>query len=601
MKYPPIAEHGVIGDLQTAALVDADGTVDWFCCPRFDSPSVFGSLLDAERGGYLRIAPADPGYSVRHMYLPDTAVLVTRFLSAGGVGEILDFMPVDRPTVATDRRRLLRLVRVVRGSMRFTAECRPRFDYGRADHELVLGSGGRQAVFRTPAVSLLVRTTFEMVADGRDVRGSFSLVAGELGGLALTSFTGDEVPRGLTRDELEEEFRGTVRFWHEWLAGSRYRGRWRAAVDRSAITLKLLTYAPTGAPVAAVTTALPEQIGGERNWDYRYTWIRDASLSVGALARLGFVDEARDFVRWLGSRLLDPAAGDEPLRVMYRVDGSSDLSESTVDILEGYRGSRPVRIGNGAADQLQLDIHGEAIDALYCGVLAGEPVSHEAWLTIADHLDWLAGAWDRPDEGVWETRGGRKDFVYSRLMCWVAFDRGLRLAELTRRPADTARWASSRDAIYRQIMSRGFSPSRGAFTQSYGSDVLDSSLLFMPMTGFVEPTEPRWRSTLDAIDRDLVSDSLVFRYDPAASPDGLAGDEGTFCLCSFLYVDALARAGRLDAARLAFEKMLTYASHLGLYAEEIGPTGDQLGNFPQAFTHLALIHAAVSLNDRLPA
>jgi GH15 family glucan-1,4-alpha-glucosidase len=395
-------------------------------------------------------------------------------------------------------------------------------------------------------------------------------------------------------------FNATVRFWREWLRRSTYRGRWQEAVHRSAMTLKLMTYAPTGALVAAPTTSLPEQLGGERNWDYRFTWVRDASFSVYALLGLGYTDEAAAFGRWLVERAAE-RAGDTsgPLRIMYRVDGSSDLHEETLDHLEGYGGSKPVRIGNGASDQLQLDIYGEAMDSVDLADRRGIIPAHDGWNHLRRIVDWLCDNWDRPDEGIWETRGGQKDFVYGRVMSWVAMDRALRVAERRGRPADVERWRATRDQIYSQVMEKGWNEERRAFVQHYGSHVLDASNLLMPLVGLIAPRDPMWLSTLDAIKAELVSDSLVYRYDPSASPDGLRGSEGTFSICTFWYVDALARSGRLEEARLTFEKMLTYGNHVGLYSEEIGPTGEQLGNFPQAFTHLSLINAAMNLDFQL--
>jgi GH15 family glucan-1,4-alpha-glucosidase len=598
-RYPLIAEHGLIGDLQTAALVTTDGSVDWWCCPRFDSPSVFASLLDRDRGGRFRIAAEADDCVVRQLYFPDTAILITRFMTPDGVGEVIDFMPVAEPERASDRHRLVRVVRCVRGQLRFVFECAPRFDYGRQPHELELTDQG--AVFRTPTLALTLHGAGQraMQRHGSDVQGALTVRAGQAGGVMLES-AAPGPPRTMAAEELLDMFNQTARFWRGWLGRSGYRGRWREMVDRSAITLKLMTYAPSGALVAAPTAGLPELVGGERNWDYRYTWVRDASFSVHALLGLGYTDEAEAFVRWLGDRAAEQAGkASGPLKIMYRVDGSADLDEETLDHWEGYQGSRPVRIGNGAADQLQLDIYGELLDSVWLADRHRLRVGHPGWVKLSQLADWVAQHWEQPDEGIWETRGGRQNFTYGRLMCWVALDRMIRLAGAYGRPADLARWTSQRDLIYRQIMDHGWNPERRAFTQHDKTDVLDASLLMLPLTGFVVPTDPLWLSTLDAMDGELVSDSLVYRYDPSASPDGLRGHEGTFSICTFWYVDALARSGRLEQARLAFEKMFTYANHLGLYAEEIGQTGEQLGNFPQAFTHLSLINAAINLDHQL--
>jgi GH15 family glucan-1,4-alpha-glucosidase len=604
MTEASISEHGLIGDLQTAALVSTDGSVDWFCCPRFDSPSVFGALLDDEKGGHFRIRPTDGGYQPRQMYFPDTALLITRFITEDGVGEVVDFMP-PAGRQATDNHRLVRMLRCTRGRMRFDVDIAPRFDYGRRPHLTRVTESG--AVFSTDALTLTLHPVREpndarlahvRVNEG-DLHISIELAAGDVRGFILES-AADGPPREVRLAEFQQLHEETVRFWRSWLSASTYTGRWRETLGRSAVTLKLMTYAPTGGLVAAPTAGLPEQVGGERNWDYRYTWVRDASFSVYALLRLGFVEEAAQFSQWLRGRVAERVGGEtSPLNIMYRVDGSSDLKEESLDHWSGYRGSRPVRIGNGAADQLQLDIYGEAMDSLYYMDRQGLQIGHRGWREISDLLDWLCEHWDQPEEGIWETRGGRKDFTYGRLMSWVAFDRGLRMAAYRGRPAAMATWTRARDAIYNQIMSKGWDPQQQAFVQHYGAGTLDSSLLRMSTVGFIAPRDPMWTATLEAMDSELVTDSLVYRYDPAASPDGLQGSEGTFSLCTFLFVDALARAGRLNDARLAFEKMLTYANHVGLFSEEIALTGEQIGNFPQAFTHLALIDAACTLDQAL--
>jgi GH15 family glucan-1,4-alpha-glucosidase len=602
--YPAIDDHGLIGDLQTAALVATDGTIDWFCAPRFDSPSIFAALLDQRAGGYLRVAPDGTDYVTKQLYLPGTPILITRFMSADGVGEVVDFMPVTGER-ATDRHRIVRMIRVVRGQMRFRLDCEPRFNYGRDVAEVESGPEG--ATFRSPTMTLnvsaarrdrrLVRPG-DLVRTEQGIRAFATLDTGDVGGLVIE--TAPDGPAHLIEaDEIVRLFAQTRDFWRGWIGHSHYKGRWREMVERSAITLKLMTYAPTGALVAAPTAGLPEQIGGERNWDYRFTWVRDASFSVYALLGLGFTGEAQAFLQWLGARVKEAAERSTPLQIMYRVDGSPDLDEQVLDHLEGYRGSSPVRIGNGAAQQLQLDIYGEALASLHLADTHGLRMSHEGWSHTAALVEWLGEHWDDPDDGIWETRGGRQDFVYGRLMSWVAFDRAIRLAQDRALPADLVRWTVTRDEIYKQIMERGFHPKREAFVQHYTTDVLDASLLYMPLVNFIAPTDPKWQSTLRAMDEELVSDSLVYRYDPAASPDGLRGSEGTFTICSFWYVDALARSGRLEEARLTFEKMLTYSNHLGLYSEEIAPTGEQIGNFPQAFSHLSLITAAVNLDYQL--
>ena len=595
--FLPIAEHGLIGDLRSVALVGTDGTIDWYCCPSFDAPSVFASILDAERGGCFELAATVPART-KQFYFPDTNVLITRFFTEDGVGEVQDFMPVDDGVAEPERHRLIRRVLCVRGSIPFRTRVAPRFDYGTRPHTVRLA--GEVAVFESDTLSLALTATVPLEADGLDARADFKLSEGESAVFALDQVGGDVAPRRCARTEAEEQFATTVAYWRHWLSASKYRGRWREMVHRSALTLKLLTYAPTGAIVAAPTTSLPEQLGGERNWDYRYVWVRDAAFCVYALLRLGFTGEAEAFMNFV-TRHVSPGDGKPsgPLQIMYGIDGRTDLPERELAHLSGHQGSAPVRVGNAAADQLQLDIYGALIDSIYLYDKWAKPISSDQWDDVCALVDWVCEHWDQPDEGIWETRGGRKNFLYSRLMCWVAIERAIRMANRRGLPADLLRWRECRDTIYRRIMKRGWSEARQAFVQHEDDDVLDAAVLMMPLTKFIAPTDPKWLSTLDALTHDLVSDSLVYRYDPQASPDGLRGDEGTFSICSFWYVEAMVHAGRVDEARLAFEKMLTYANHLGLYAEEISHTGEQQGNFPQAFTHLALISAAFNLDRAL--
>ena len=598
MNYAPIEDHGIIGDLHSVALVTQDGEIDWYCCPRFDSPSVFGKLLDAERGGAFRISPVDEDVRTKQLYLPDTNVLITRFLSAAGVGEVIDFMPVGE--AEEDRHRIVRIVQCVRGHMHFHLQCEPSFNYGRTPHELHLDSHG--AVFETPELTLALDSPVELTEDKGGVHALFTLEPGERHTFVLERIPDEgHSARPFPEEVCQTLFQDTVDYWRGWLHQCTHRGRWRETVRRSALVLKLLCYRPTGAIVAAPTTSLPESIGGQRNWDYRYTWIRDASFTLYAFLKLGFVEEANGFMAFLKARALElHSSGEGPLQIMYGIDGRHELEEFELDAFEGYRRSSPVRVGNGAAGQLQLDIYGELINSIYLYDKRGEPIDYELWKVVVELLDWLMGNWDREDEGIWEVRGGAQNFTYSRLMSWIAFDRALRIAQSRGFPCPEIAWRETRDAIFDQIMQRGFSRNRQAFVQVLDGDVLDASTLMMVMGHFVAANDPLMLSTLDAIRNELVNDSLVYRYDPAlAADDGLGGEEGTFSICSFWWVEALARAGALEEARLAFEKMHTYANHLGLYSEEIGPSGEALGNFPQAFTHLSLISAALYLDRAL--
>lgn len=595
--YKRLRDYGVIGNLHTVALVGVDGSIDWYCYPHFDSPSLFSAILDGAKGGRFRISTQS--YATRNQfYFPDTNVLITRFMTREGVGEVTDYMPIAQAKGEAQRHRIIRQVEAVRGNVPFEIECVPAFDYGRQDHETKLVEAGAQ--FVAPNLCLTLAGLVPLRKEGKGVAADFRLKEGESAAFVLE---GSDVWRSVDEvrlgpPEVEEAFRETVAYWRHWIASCTYRGRWREMVNRSALVLKLLTFAPTGAVVAAPTASLPEEVSGERNWDYRYTWIRDAASTIYALLGIGFTGEAAAFMNWLSERITGQRT-DGRLRPVYRIDGSEAMKEEILESLEGYRGSRPVRIGNAASDQVQLDIYGPLMDAVTLYNEHGTPISYDLWVDLRRMLDWVCDHWREPDQGIWEMRGPPQELVHSKMMCWVAMDRGIRLAEKRGFPGSVDRWRAARDAIYEEIMAKGWSPKRQAFVQAYGSEALDASVLLMPLVLFMSPTDPRVLKTIAAIQKDLASDHLVYRYRAKESPDGLKGEEGTFSLCSFWLVDALTRAGRLEEARILFERMLGYANSLGLYAEEIGRRGEALGNFPQAFTHLGLIAAAVNLDRAL--
>ena len=583
--------------LHTIALVGIDGSIDFMCFPRFDSPSIFAALLDHKRGGRFCLAPELTAARPKQIYMPDSNVLLTRFLSEEGLAEVSDFMTITRTGPAHN---LVRRAKCIRGDIPFRMVCAPRFDYGRAEHRvekkknevLFISRGNDQTVLR-------LRSQVPVRIENGDAVAEFKLRSGESAAFVLENAGQKEEPASASPDYSSESFKETINFWRQWVRRSQYHGRWREMVNRSALTLKLLTSAEFGSVVAAPTFGLPEEIGGVRNWDYRYTWVRDASFTMYALMRLGYRTEATAFMRWIEARCGELKPG-SPLQVMYRIDGRHDLTETTLQHFEGYQRSRPVRIGNGAFDQLQLDIYGELMDSVYIYNKFCELISYEFWQNLVQLIEWVCANWQRADEGIWEVRGGPDEFLYSRVMCWVAIDRGLRLAEKRSFPAPRAKWQQIRDDIYRDVYQRFWDPHLRSFVQCCGTKALDAAALLMPLVKFIAPSDPRWESTLAAINRHLVEDSRVYRYNTLEGADsGFPGREGTFTACSFWNVECLARSGDLQLARFYFEKTLGYANHVGLFSEEIGLNGRLLGNFPQAFTHLALISAACLLDRKL--
>ncbi len=595
-KYQPIENYGVIGDLSTVALVNLNGSIDFLCFPNVDSPSVFAEMLDSKKGGYFRISPSKDKSKRKQLYLPDTNVLLTRLLEKGGVSEITDFMPVE--TLYTGKE-VIRMVTCVHGELEFTMECCPRFDYARASHR-VEARGDREILFvsdSNPGNALRLISNVPMKVSDQNGVAIFTLSTSQRA-IFMLEFVTDttSVPPDDLEKFAEKSLFDTINYWKSWVSKSRYKGRWMETVHRSALVLKMLISQKNGSIVAAPTFGLPEEIGGVRNWDYRYTWIRDASFTVYSLLKLGYQREAREFMKWVEQQCNDIGKAGR-LSLMYGIDGRKDLYETELKHLEGYRGSFPVRIGNAAYEQVQLDIYGELLDAVYLYDKHGDPISYDFWLDISRQVDWVCDHWRRKDQGIWEVRGGQREFLYSRMMCWVAIDRGIKIAHGHSYPL-SPRWVQERDAIFTSIHTEFWNDKLKAFVQFKGAETVDAATLLMPIIRFIGPQDPKWLSTLKEIERRLVSDFLVFRYRPNQELEGLSGAEGTFSMCTFWYVECLSKAGQLNKARLNFEKMLGYGNHLGLYAEQLGLEGEHLGNFPQAFTHLGLISAALSLDKQ---
>ncbi|KQR76865.1 glucoamylase [Rhizobium sp. Leaf341] len=586
-----ISQHGIVGDMETAALIARDGTLDYLCWPALDSPTVFAELLDAEKGGAFTMTPQLHDPRTLQLYVPETNVLITRWMADGGSAEVMDLMPHPDARVHPGRtaRCILRRITVTRGQVSFTTRCAPRFDYARAIPQTAEIEGG--VAFTTDDLTMRLFASVPLTcAEGAAV-ATFTLSAGET---AWFTLGGDDLT--LSDDaRISDEIVETTGAWRSWAGKSTYRGRWREQVLRSALALKLLTSRQHGSIAAAATFSLPEAVGAGRNWDYRATWIRDASFTVYAFMRLGFLEEAQHFGRWAGQRVMASDA-DHPLRIMYALDGSEARDEEELDHLAGYADSRPVRIGNGANVQTQLDIFGELMDSVYLSNKYGEAISHKGWQHVRDIVDYVIEHWQTPDAGIWEMRSQPRHFLHSRVMCWVALDRAIRLAKKRSLPAPIVRWAECRDAIHADVWENFRHPEHGYFVQERGGRELDAALLMMPLVRFVSSTDPVWLHTLDAIGAHLCDDGLVYRY---RTTDGLEGEEGAFTTCTFWYAECLARAGRIDEAQLTLAKGMRYANALGLFAEEQDVRGHQLGNFPQALTHLAFISAAFFTDRRL--
>ena len=593
--YRPIADYAIIGDAHTAALVARDGSIDWCCLPHFDSPAAFCRLLDQRRGGWFRVGPAGSHRATR-AYIDGTNVLRTTFETDDGRVRVTDCMPVERESEgrtdgAVTSHDVLRLVEGISGAVDVEIEFRPTFDFGLAETTLTPVTGGAVARAGGEIMTLTAPIPLRLSESGTLV-GRQRVGSGDRFWIVLTYHVAGISPASFARSDPERALHGTLEYWRRWAATLSYRGPHEAVVRRSALALKLLTFQPTGAIVAAPTTSLPEEIGGVRNWDYRYTWLRDAALILQALMAVGQHAEAMDFWKWLQALGLPEGRA---LQIMYGIDGRAGLPERILDHLEGYAGSRPVRIGNAAATQRQSDVYGPVLDAAYfCATEMGETPHPQFGGALALLADRAASEWSLPDHGIWEVRGEPRHFLYSKLQCWVALDRALRLAEKRLIAGDTGVWAEARDAVRGAILERGFNTQLGVFTQAFGDTSLDASALVIPLAGFLPAGDPRVVSTVEAIQERLVAGGMVYRY---RAPDGLPGGEGTFVLCTFWLVEALTMMGRLEEAHRIFEQTISFANDVGLLAEEVDPSsGRLLGNFPQGFAHLALIRSAHRLS-----
>ena len=588
--YLPIGNYGIIGNLHTTALVSLQGSIDFLCFPRFDSPSIFARLLDAEKGGFFSITPKMKDAVTKQLYLPDTNILVSRFFSEEGIAEIIDFMPVDEDEKAGT---IVRQVSTIRGRVRYELCCAPHFGYADREHKLEKKD---QSFLFTPdggeQPPVLLSGSSPLRKAGNRVEASFELQESEVTCFVLQLHETHPHSAAWLKKFVSESYHATIRFWQDWILQANYQGHWDEMVRRSALTLKLLISQRFGSMVAAPTFSLPEAVGKGRNWDYRYTWIRDAAFTMHTFLQLGFLNEAERFLEWVKEQ-----SATKELQLMFSIDGRTDLTEVCLDYMDGYKGSKPVRVGNEAHQQKQMDIYGELLETIYIFVKHGGDITYEYWKIISRYVEYVIEHWQEPDHSIWEVRGQKREFFFSRMMCWVAMDRAIKIAAQFSFPYDLLKWHEVRNKIYEDVYENFWNEEKGAFVQSKGSDNLDASVLLMPILNMISPHSEKWKRTMEAIDKELRADVLVYRYrEQKDEIDGLKGSEGTFTMCSFWYVECLALCGQVERAKENFEKMLGYANHLGLYAEQIGIKGEQLGNFPQAFTHLAMISAAIELS-----
>jgi GH15 family glucan-1,4-alpha-glucosidase len=594
--FQPIENYGIIGNLQTTALVSLTGSIDFMSFPNFDSPTIFAAMLDSKKGGYFSVEPQMKEYTTKQLYIPGTAILLTRFFSDEGVAELTDYMPLPGPGVPFVSA-IVRKIKAVRGKIRFQLHCVPRFDYAQARHDAELKENEIKFVsINDGNARLRLIADVPLTLVKKDGYAEFELEESAVAHFILEAvMDGSDVKPNPLEHYIKDTYLQTIKDWRNWLRKSSYKGHYSDLIHRSAITLKLLTSAQYGSVVAAPTFGLPELIGGDRNWDYRFTWIRDAAFTMYAFLSLGFFEEATAFMNWIAG-----LCRKSDLQLLYCIDGSKAESEERMKDLEGYKASSPVRVGNAAAKQFQMDIYGELIDTIYIYDKSYKPITYEFWTIMVKQVEFVVENWRLPDHGIWEVRNEKKEFLHSRLMCWVAMDRAIKIAEHRSFPYPQVTWAAVRDEVYNDIYHNFWNEKRKAWVQYKGAGQVDASVLLMPLTHFISPLEPRWLSTLAAVGKDLRLDVLIYRYrNELENTDGLAGEEGTFNMCSFWYIEALAKSGELDLAVESFEKMIGYSNHLGLFSEELGKKGEHLGNFPQAFTHLALISAALELDKQL--